>query len=58
MANSEGTQDIVEDVPAGKSVDKSGGAQQGDADSQQQPKQGVMSNLKIRSHCNAIKSYK
>ena len=40
MANGEGTQDIVEDVPAGKSVDKSGGAQQGDADSQQQPQQG------------------
>ena len=40
MADGEGAQDFFEDIPARESVDKSGRAQQGDADSQQQPQQG------------------
>ena len=58
MANGEGTQDFVEDIPAGKSVDKSGRAQQGNADSQEQPKQGAKSDLKIcltpTANCSCI----
>ena len=54
MANGEGAQDIVEDVPAGKSVDKSGRAQQGNADSQEQPKQGAGPENVSNSNCQLL----
>ena len=47
MANCEGAQDFVEDIPARKSMDESGRAQQGDEDSQQQPEQGAESDSSL-----------